>query len=203
MCAAGSRLPSGAPAAQDGSTTEAALHKAQLCNGSAACSAAESNLVADVSAFVTAVAALPNEWGAAGVDPFIKETICAFLLRLLAAATAGRALEPDLARSGLPALHAKAAAELAALQRGREGGPSLVAALASGLLDALRQVPVAKSKQYGLLILRYISHVYDKPYAVPWLDSVPLCARAAMLACGRRSSAWSCPYRLVDSIITM
>lgn len=144
LCAAGSRLPSGAPAAQDSSSSDAALNYAQLCNGSvAAGSHVEPDLVADASAFAAAVAALPHEWGAAGVDPGIKETIRVFILRLLAAATAGRALEPDLARSGLPALHARAAAELAALQRGRGGVPRLVAALAAGLLDALRPVPAA------------------------------------------------------------
>lgn len=63
-----------------------------------------------------------------------------FLLRLLVRTTAGRLLEPDLARSGLTALHPKAAAALAALQRGRGHGPQLVAELAAALLAALPQV---------------------------------------------------------------
>lgn len=146
LCATASQTPSGAATAQEGSSSEAASHKAQLCNGTAAGSTVEPDLVADVSAFAASVAALPLEWGAAGAEPVIRETICVFVLRLLAAATAGRALEPDLARSGLPALHARAAAELAALQRGPGGGPRLVAALAAGLLDALRQVPAADSE---------------------------------------------------------
>ena len=136
LCAASSELPGGAATAQDGSSSEAAFDEAHLCIGTAAGSAAAPDMVADVTAFAAAVAALPGEWGAAGADPGIRETVCVFVLRLLAAATAGRALEPDLARSGLPALHARAAAELAALQRGRGGGPRLVAALAAGLLDA-------------------------------------------------------------------
>lgn len=63
-----------------------------------------------------------------------------FLLRLLARATAARPLEPDLARGGLAALHPRAAAALAALQRGRGGSPQQVAELAAALLGALPQV---------------------------------------------------------------
>ena len=146
LCAAGIRLASGAPAAQGNSGSEAAQGHTQLCNCAATASGAEPGLVADVSAFATAVAALPDAWGAAGDEPGIRESVRVFVLRLLAAATAGRALEPDLAHSGLSALHARAAAELAALQRGRARAPRLVAELAAGLLNALRQVPLAEQR---------------------------------------------------------
>jgi len=96
-------------------------------------------VVADAGAFAEALAGLPGAWGPEE-GAAAAEAARVFALRLLAEATAGRAVEPDLARSDLAALHPGAAAALAALARGGGGGAALTARMAAALLRALPQV---------------------------------------------------------------
>ncbi len=129
--------------------------------------AGRADVVADIGAFAEALAGLPGAWGPEE-SAAAAEGAHIFVLRLLAAATAERALEPDLTRSGLAALHPGAAAALAALAGGGGGGTVLTARLAAALLRALPQVRRAAFP--------------------PWLGVRARTARSAARRSSRRSS---------------